>query len=304
MTKYSLTAKIGQGAYGVVLKGRNEKTNETVAIKQIQLRKDRKSQLEVLREMSLLKNADHENIIRLLDVVYAPESVSLVMEYVESNLKLVITDKRRPLDDGIARFYFTQLFHGVGHLHRIGVMHRDVKPENVLVSLSGTVKLADFGLACLYTPEDKERTYCHQVATRWYRAPELLFGAVRYDPKVDIWSVGCILAEFFNGAPLFQGASDIEQLVRVFAVLGTPTDDTWPGWRSLPDANKLDFDPIAPAEDWREIGIALRLRGMPSSHPRDAPVRPGSEAERSGLPGVEVLLDGRPDEHRIPPAGG
>lgn len=154
-------------------------------------------------------------------------------------MKLIIDDERRPLNNEIVRFYFTQIFYGIAYLHNMRIMHRvlsieiydtnilsifqDLKPENILINSNNRVKIADFGLACLYCPEDKRRTYRHQafnllflniinvnhrihnqVATRWYRAPELLFSSNNYNPKVDIWAIGCILAEFFNGTPFFM----------------------------------------------------------------------------------------------------
>uniref|UniRef100_A0A1I8AZH3 Protein kinase domain-containing protein n=1 Tax=Meloidogyne hapla TaxID=6305 RepID=A0A1I8AZH3_MELHA len=129
----------------------------------------------------------------------------------------------------------------------------DLKPENILIKANNQIKIADFGLACIYFPNDPNRDYEHQVATRWYRAPELLFGATKYTPKVDIWALGCIFAEFFNGIPLFMGGTDIEQLSKVFHILGTPTEESWPGWEILPDAGKVLFDITKPFEDWKKL---------------------------------------------------
>ncbi|KAE9550982.1 hypothetical protein FO519_005797 [Halicephalobus sp. NKZ332] len=128
----------------------------------------------------------------------------------------------------------------------------DLKPENILVTINNKVKLGDFGLACLYVPKSK-KTYSHQVFTRWYRAPELLFGSITYDPKVDIWACGCILAEYLNGSPLFMGFNDIDQIFKVFSILGTPNEATWPGWSTLPDAKKILFDDTSPNLDWSRI---------------------------------------------------
>uniref|UniRef100_A0A914EDZ4 Protein kinase domain-containing protein n=1 Tax=Acrobeloides nanus TaxID=290746 RepID=A0A914EDZ4_9BILA len=192
MRKYSFISKIGQGAYGAVVKAKINETGQIVAIKRILLKPDEKSQLEVIREISTLKNVEHENIITLLSTNFSSSTASLIMEYVESNLKLVINDEMRPLklSNHYAKFYFRQILLGIKYLHGLNIMHRDLKPENILISLKNEVKIGDFGLACLYFPADKDRTYSHQVATRWYRAPELLFGAVRYDPRVDIWAIG------------------------------------------------------------------------------------------------------------------
>uniref|UniRef100_A0A1I7X9W5 Protein kinase domain-containing protein n=1 Tax=Heterorhabditis bacteriophora TaxID=37862 RepID=A0A1I7X9W5_HETBA len=174
------------------------------------------------------------------------------------------------------------MLEGVAYMHSLNIMHRDLKPENILVSCHNAVKIADFGQACLYYPNDENREYEENfvasalnigvidsntkissyntmierlvcVATRWYRAPELLFGCRRYTPSVDVWALGCVLAEFFICSPLFSGRSDIEQISRVFALLGTPGKTTWPSWKEMPDAGKLVFEESAPVEDWRTI---------------------------------------------------
>lgn len=132
------------------------------------------------------------------------------------------------------------LLKGVAFLHHNNIMHRDLKPANLLISSSGHLKIADFGLARLLS-EHRERLYSHQVATRWYRAPELLYGARKYDEGVDLWAVGCIFGELLNSSPLFPGENDIEQLCCVLRVLGTPTQETWPEMVELPDYNKITF---------------------------------------------------------------
>uniref|UniRef100_A0AC34QK65 Protein kinase domain-containing protein n=1 Tax=Panagrolaimus sp. JU765 TaxID=591449 RepID=A0AC34QK65_9BILA len=226
MPKYGLITRIGQGAQGVLIKARVIETGETVAIKRI---------------------------VKLQDFFFDEDTASLVMEYVHSNLKLIIADTKRPQNDTLLHHYFSQLFSGVAYLHHINIMHRDIKPENILVTTNNKVKIGDFGLACLFVPNSKTKTYSHQVVTRWYRAPELLFGSITYDPKVDIWACGCILVEYLNGSPLFMGFNDIDQLVKVVSVLGTPKEETWPGWSSLPDANKILFENSSPTLDWSKI---------------------------------------------------
>ncbi|KAI6200562.1 Cyclin-dependent kinase 20 [Aphelenchoides besseyi] len=251
--KYVPISRIGQGAYGVVVKARSVEDGRTVAIKQILLKRDHKSLVDVYREINALRNADHENIIELRDVVFGSNDVALVFDYVETNLKIVILDLHRPRTDNLTRFFFTQLLRGIEHLHELNIMHRDLKPENILIRSNGTLQIADFGLACLYLPQDKERTYSHEVATRWYRSPELLFGATRYTPTVDIWAFGCILAEYLNNSPLFEGSNDIEQIGRIFNVLGTPTESSWPQWRELPDSTKVHFDSQSAVNEWSDI---------------------------------------------------
>jgi cell cycle related kinase len=132
------------------------------------------------------------------------------------------------------------LLKGVAFCHANHIMHRDLKPANLLISSTGHLKIADFGLARVFS-DDGSRLYSHQVATRWYRAPELLYSARRYDEGVDLWAVGCIFGELLNNSPLFPGETDIQQLCCVLSVLGTPTEEVWPGMTQLPDYNKISF---------------------------------------------------------------
>jgi cell cycle related kinase len=138
-----------------------------------------------------------------------------------------------------------QLLKGVTYLHSHSIMHRDLKPANLLISPMGHLKIADFGLARVFSGESG-RLYSHQVATRWYRAPELLYGAKEYDLGVDMWAVGCIFGELLNNSPLFPGENDIDQLCQVLRVLGTPSEETWPGMSELPDFKKILFPEITP----------------------------------------------------------
>ena len=141
------------------------------------------------------------------------------------------------------------ILRGVGHCHSLGIMHRDIKPGNVLVDDSlQTVKVADFGLCrVLKTGEAKKGAkYSHQVSTRWYRAPEILFGSEEYSEKIDMWSIGAVAAEVMKGDPVFNGMNDIDQIVKVFQVLGTPTKENWPQIGRLPDYGKIIFKSFRP----------------------------------------------------------
>ncbi|CAD5226838.1 unnamed protein product [Bursaphelenchus xylophilus] len=210
--------------------------------------------MDIFREINSLKNFDHENVVSLKEILYSSTTVSVVLEFVESNLKLVIYDERRPTNMDLLKKLFFQVLKGIRYIHSLSIMHRDIKPENILVSRTGRIKIADFGLAGLYLPEDNERTYSHQVATRWYRAPELLFGSIKYTPSVDIWAFACVLAEYLNVGPLFEGANDIDQIGKVFKILGTPTKSNWPDWEKTPDYGKMNFDKMNPVKDWKTVG--------------------------------------------------
>ncbi|TKR76936.1 hypothetical protein L596_017998 [Steinernema carpocapsae] len=213
-----------------------------------------------MREVLALQNCRHENIVELFEVIEEDNTVSLVMEYLTTNLKNVISDVRRPINDHYLRFYFIQLFKGVDFLHKSHVMHRDLKPDNILISSSNKLKITDFGQSCLYCPERLDENYGNQAGTRWYRAPELLFGATAYSPKIDMWSCGCVLAEFLNSSPMFPGRNDFEQIARIMNVLGNPSEDTWPGWESLPDSKKITFEMVDPVLDWATV-VPLGSKG-------------------------------------------
>ncbi|VDK48815.1 unnamed protein product [Gongylonema pulchrum] len=132
-----------------------------------------------------------------------------------------------------------------------------MKPENVLITSAGVLKITDFGQCCIYVPTDPDRNYDCQVASRWYRAPELLFGSTKYGPKVDEWACGCIFTEFYNGSPLFMGKNDIEQIGKLMSVLGAPSERNWSGWSTMPDCGKIVFSDAEPLADWKAVGIVF-----------------------------------------------
>ncbi|CAI4225516.1 unnamed protein product [Auanema sp. JU1783] len=245
MEKYQEEGRIGQGAYGVVIKARAKQSGQVVAVKKMSLSRDR---LIIVREICSLRNLCHPNILRLIDCFCSTDTISIVTEFVSFHLNDIFTDPRRPKDEQFARYFYAQILTGVAHIHSLNVMHRDLKPENILVTSLLVVKIADFGQACLYFPNEPHREYEENVATRWYRAPELLFGSRHYGPAVDVWALGCILTEFFNSTPLIQGRTDIEQISKIFSLLGTPTEQTWPSWSALPDSSKLVFEEQQPPQ--------------------------------------------------------
>lgn len=233
---YRKLEKVGEGTYGVVYKALNKKTGEIVALKKIRLESEEEGvPSTAIREISILKELQHPNIVGLLDVVSHAKKLYLVFEFLDQDLKhLMDKHKTRPISGLTLRSYLHQMLDAIYFCHTHRVVHRDLKPQNLLVSQDGkTIKLADFGLARAF--QVPLHTYTHEVITLWYRAPEILLGEKKYSPSVDMWSLGCIFVEMATNRPLFPGDSEIDELYKIFRVLGTPNESLWPGVTSLPD---------------------------------------------------------------------
>ncbi|XP_064399850.1 cyclin-dependent kinase 20-like [Halichondria panicea] len=252
LENYHVIGRIGEGAHGIVLKAKHIKTGELVALKKVQLRKlEDGIPNSALREIKALQeSAENHHVVRLREVFPMASGFVLVFDYMLSDLSEVVRNSERPLTEAQIKSYMLMLLKGVAYLHGKSIMHRDLKPANLLISPTGHLKIADFGLARVFSaaPDDQEpqRQYSHQVATRWYRAPELLYGSRSYDPGVDLWAVGCVFGELINNSPLFPGENDINQLYCVLRVLGTPNESIWPGLLELPDYKKIEFPDMPP----------------------------------------------------------
>ncbi|MCD9560418.1 Cell division control protein 2 A [Datura stramonium] len=269
MDQYEKVEKIGEGTYGVVYKARDRVTNETIALKKIRLeQEDEGVPSTAIREISLLKEMQHANIVRLQDVVHSEKRLYLVFEYLDLDLKKHMDSSPEfSKDPRLVKMFLYQILRGIAYCHSHRVLHRDLKPQNLLIDRrTNALKLADFGLARAFGIP--VRTFTHEVVTLWYRAPEILLGSRHYSTPVDVWSVGCIFAEMVNQRPLFPGDSEIDELFKIFRVMGTPNEDTWPGVTSLPDY-KSAF-PKWPAKDLATIvpnvdGAGLDLLGCISA---------------------------------------
>ena len=238
--------KIGEGTYGVVYKAKDRVTGEILALKKIRLEaEDEGIPSTAIREISLLKELQHENIVRLCDVVHTEKKLTLVFEYLDQDLKKYLDVCDGGLDQSTVCSFLRQLIKGVAFCHHHRVLHRDLKPQNLLINREGELKLVDFGLARAFGIP--VRSYTHEVVTLWYRAPDVLMGSRRYSTPVDMWSIGCIFAEMSNGRPLFPGTSESNQLERIFKALGTPTIDIYPGITELPEYNS-NFPVYPPPE--------------------------------------------------------
>lgn len=224
--------KIGEGTYGVVYKAKDRVTGEIIALKKIRLEaEDEGIPSTAIREISLLKELQHPNIVRLYDVVHTEHKLTLVFEFLDQDLKKYLDVCDSGLEIPILKSFLYQLLTGVAYCHHHRVLHRDLKPPNLLINREGQLKLADFGLARAFGIP--VRSYTHEVVTLWYRAPDILMASRRYSTPVDIWSVGCIFAEMCNGRPLFSGTSEADQLDKIFRLLGTVTE--YPGIEELPE---------------------------------------------------------------------
>ncbi len=231
---------IAQGTYGIVFKARGNETGDIVAVKRVKMGNEDREGFPVtaLRETNVLLSLNHPNIVRVKEMVMGstPDKVYMVMEHFETDLKSLMQNRLKQGDHFITaevKCLMQQLLSGVAHLHEHWYIHRDIKSSNVLYGSGGRLAICDFGLARKY--EYPLRPYTHVVVTLWYRGPELLLGCRVYGPALDMWSVGCMMGELLRGEPLFQGKGEVDQLSKVFSVLGTPTELSWPGWRKLPN---------------------------------------------------------------------
>mmetsp|Transcript_47950 Transcript_47950/g.79439 ORF Transcript_47950/g.79439 Transcript_47950/m.79439 type:complete len:315 (-) Transcript_47950:354-1298(-) len=234
MDRYNKIEKIGEGTYGVVYKAQDKLTKEIIALKKIRLEaEDEGVPSTAIREISLLRELQHPNIVNLKDVVHQNQKLYLVFEFLDQDLKKYMDLVGGDLHEMLVKSYVQQLLKGIAFCHAHRVLHRDLKPQNLLIDKKGVLKLADFGLARAFGIP--VRTYTHEVVTLWYRAPEILLGGKEYSTPVDMWSVGTIFAEMATRTPLFPGDSEIDQLYRIFRALGTPNEQIWPGVTKYPD---------------------------------------------------------------------
>lgn len=229
MNKYEVLGVVGEGAYGVVLKCRNKENNEFVAIKKFKESEDdeilRKT---TLREVKILRMLRHVNIVCLKEAFKRKSKLYLVFEFADKNLLELLEEQPSGLDPEMVRAYIYQLVLAIHWCHSNSVIHRDIKPENLLVNLrTRTLKLCDFGFARIITkgPKGIAEDLTDYVATRWYRAPELLLGSASYDFSVDMWAIGCIMGEISDGQPIFPGDSEVDQLYVIQKLIGPLTPE-------------------------------------------------------------------------------
>ncbi|MCJ1271156.1 negative regulator of the PHO system [Lobaria immixta] len=257
--------KLGEGTYATVFKGRNRQTGELVALKEIHLDSEEGTPSTAIREISLMKELKHENIVSLHDVIHTENKLMLVFEYMDKDLKKYMDSRGGggQLDYVTIKSFMHQLLQGIAFCHDNRVLHRDLKPQNLLINNKGQLKLADFGLArAVGIPVN---TFSNEVVTLWYRAPDVLLGSRTYNTSIDIWSAGCIMAEMYTGRPLFPGTTNEDQLQKIFRLMGTPSERSWPGISQFPEYKPnfhiyatQDLRMILPQVD--QIGLDLLSR--------------------------------------------
>lgn len=292
-----LGAPLGEGAFGVVRRAVDVTTGAPVALKMVQIQhygdarlpefartdaEEDQLPVNLLREVQALRMlCHHANIVTLLDAYAAGQHLVLALEFCVVDAGKLVRKSKGGLPEPIAKRMAMDILLGLDYCHRNFILHRDVKPGNLLVTPAGRTVLSDFGLARIdirnfaranngkaseemsehadtvvvrRVPKEavakyEETPYTNQVSTRWYKSPELLFGAKDYGPMIDIWAAGCVIAELVKGQPLFPGENDLDQLGKIMRFLGTPSVDDWPEIVDLPDWGKVLFDDM-PAQEW------------------------------------------------------
>jgi len=226
MDRYKIQQSIGNGTFGVVYKGTCIKTGEVIAIKKMKKKFYSWDECMSLKELKCLKKLNHPNLTKLKEVVKVSDELYFVFEYLDKNIYQMYTEAKgsgKTIPESQIRSIIYQTATGLAHMHKAGFFHRDLKPENLLMS-GDIVKIGDFGLA----REIRSRPpYTEYIATRWYRAPEILVKSPNYNSPVDIFALGCIMAELYLQNPLFSGHSELDQLHKICSVLGTPSQGIW-----------------------------------------------------------------------------
>ncbi|KAL2393298.1 Serine/threonine-protein kinase bur1 [Exophiala dermatitidis] len=313
ITEYAYLGKLGEGTFGEVSKARSKKTGQVVALKKILMHNEKDGfPITALREIKLLKQLDHINILKLEEMaVERPKSASkkpsmfMVTPYMDHDLAGLLENRDVNFTEPQIKCYMKQLLEGCAYLHANKILHRDMKAANLLINNRGILQIADFGLARPYDDDppkpgqgggEATREYTTLVVTRWYRPPELLLQLRKYTTAIDMWGVGCVFGEMFKRRPILTGNSDLNQAQLIFDLVGSPTDETMPGWRDLPGCenfvnwgNKPSrlatvFHELSPQGlsllsellklDWRKRINAMDALQHPYFHSEPYPARP------------------------------
>jgi glycogen synthase kinase 3 beta len=249
---YTATQIIGSGSFGVVYQATIAETGEVVAIKKVFQDKRYKN-----RELQILKELNHPNVIKLRHYFYTPGEkqdeiyLNCVMDYIPDTLSRTIRHyykSKTSMPMLLVKLYSYQMLKSLGYIHGLGICHRDIKPQNVLVNPTNHIlKMCDFGSAKRLIKSEPNISY---ICSRYYRAPELIFGATEYTTQIDVWSTGCVIAELVLGQPIFPGESASDQLVEIIKILGTPSKTQI--YEMNPEYNEFRF-PSIKAYPWQKV---------------------------------------------------
>ncbi|XP_073796148.1 serine/threonine-protein kinase MAK isoform X6 [Danio rerio] len=243
MNRYTTLKQLGDGTYGSVLMGKSNESGELVAIKRMKRKFYSWEECMNLREVKSLKKLNHANVVKLKEVIRENDHLYFVFEYMKENLYQLMKDRTKLFPESVIRNISFQILQGLSFIHKHGFFHRDMKPENLLCMGPELVKIADFGLA----REIRSRPpYTDYVSTRWYRAPEVLLRSPVYSSPIDIWAVGCIMAELYTLRPLFPGNSEVDEIFKICQVLGTVKKSDWPEGHQLASAMNFRFPQCVP----------------------------------------------------------
>ncbi|CAO1298665.1 unnamed protein product [Diamesa tonsa] len=252
--KYLRVAKIGQGTFGEVFKARNRNDNKFVAMKRVLMENEKEGfPITALREIRILQLLKHENVVNLIEICRQTANKNniyksiffLIFDFCEHDLAGLLSNVNVKFNLGEIKKVMQQLLNGLYYIHQNKILHRDMKAANVLITKSGVLKLADFGLARAFSvsKNGQPNRYTNRVVTLWYRPPELLLGDRNYGPSVDMWGAGCIMAEMWTRSPIMQGSTEQQQLVFCAQLCGSFTPDVWPGLERLEFFNKMELPP-------------------------------------------------------------
>ncbi|XP_041847568.1 serine/threonine-protein kinase MAK-like [Melanotaenia boesemani] len=244
MNRYTMLKQLGDGTYGSVLLGKSNETGELVAIKRMKKKFYSWDECLNLREVKSLKKLNHANVVKLKEVIRENDNLYFVFEYMRENLYQLMKEREdKMFSENEIRNILFQVLSGLAFVHKHGYFHRDMKPENLLCMGPELVKIADFGLA---REIRSQPPYTDYVSTRWYRAPEVLLKSNSYSSPIDIWAVGCIMAELYTLRPLFPGNSEVDEIFKICQVLGTLNKSDWPEGFSLAASMNFRFPKCVP----------------------------------------------------------
>uniref|UniRef100_A0A3Q4APE0 non-specific serine/threonine protein kinase n=1 Tax=Mola mola TaxID=94237 RepID=A0A3Q4APE0_MOLML len=244
MNRYTTLKQLGDGTYGSVLMGRSNESGELVAIKRMKRKFYSWEECMNLREVKSLKKLNHANVVKLKEVIRENDHLYFVFEYMKENLYQLMKDRENKMfSENEIRNIIFQVLTGLVFVHKHGFFHRDMKPENLLCMGPELVKIADFGLA---REIRSKPPYTDYVSTRWYRAPEVLLRSTTYSAPIDLWAVGCIMAELYTLRPLFPGNSEVDEIFKICQVLGTVKKTDWPEGFQLASAMNFRFPQCVP----------------------------------------------------------